>query len=189
MDEKILRSDIGHQNIIFFLGLIFFFFAAFLGWQKLQYGFNFIDEGYHMTEAWRLTAGDDFFEDKFTGALRSSTLINYLIFKACPDITLLGFRQLQYALTLLSLFTLGIALFRAAGQYWYIPITFSLFAFTGLDPIGMISNLYYQTYPHLFITFHLAFFIMAFYQKTTPGRIPEFPGYCNEAGGVTPSLA
>ena len=85
---------INRQSVIFGIAIAVFCVAAFIGWQKLQYGFNFIDEGYHMTEAWRLTAGDDFFKDKFTGALRSSTLINAVVFKACPDITLLGFREL-----------------------------------------------------------------------------------------------
>lgn len=150
----------------FTLSLIIFLLAAFWGWVKLRYGFNFIDEGYHMTEAWRLTAGDDFFTDKFTGALRSSTLINYLIFKIYPGITLLGFRELQFGLTIFSLLILSFALYTVNKQFWFQPLIFSVFAFTGLDPVGMISNLYYQTYPHLFITLHLGLFIIGINQKS-----------------------
>ena len=157
---------INRQTVIFGIAIAVFCVAAFIGWQKLQYGFNFIDEGYHMTEAWRLTAGDDFFKDKFTGALRSSTLINAVIFRACPDITLLGFRELQFVLTIFSLLLLSYALFYVNRDYWYQPLIFSVFAFTGLDPLGMIKNLYYQTYPNLFITLHLAVFILGLYQKS-----------------------
>ena len=162
----IKMRGINRQSVIFGIAIAVFCVAAFIGWQKLQYGFNFIDEGYHMTEAWRLTAGDDFFKDKFTGALRSSTFINALVFKACPDITLLGFRELQFVLTIFSLLLLSYALFYVNRDYWYQPLIFSVFAFTGLDPVGMISNLYYQTYPNLFITLHLAVFILGIYQKS-----------------------
>jgi len=160
-----LNKIFSHQMAYFTCGLVVFIFAATLGWEKLHYGFNFIDEGYHMTESWRLTAGDHFLKDKVTGALRHYTLINSLIFRVCPDITLLGFRKLQYFLTIFSLILLSVALYRFDKKYWYQPLIFSLFAFTGLDPIGMISNMYYQTYPHLFITFHIAFFLIALYSK------------------------
>jgi tetratricopeptide (TPR) repeat protein len=153
------------QPALFCVSALIFCVAAFLGWIKLRYGFNFIDEGYHMTEAWRLTAGDDFFRDKFTGALRSSTLINYLIFKVHPGITLLGFRELQYGLTIISLLIFSFALYTVNRQFWFQPLIFSVFAFTGIDPVGMISNLYYQTYPHLFITLHLGLFIAGLNQK------------------------
>jgi len=156
-----------NQFIIFIISLSIFIASAYFGWQKLHYGFNFIDEGYHMTESWRLAAGDHFLKDKITGALVHYTLLNSLIFRAFPDITLLGFRKLQYFLTIFSLLLLSIALFRFDKQYWYQPLVFSLFAFTGLDPIGMISNLYYQTYPHLFVTLYLSFFLLGLYVKKT----------------------
>ena len=161
-----IMRGINRQSVAFGIAIAVFCVAAFIGWQKLQYGFNFIDEGYHMTEAWRLTAGDDFFKDKFTGALMSSTLINAVIFRAYPDITLLGFRELQFVVTIFSLLLLSYALFYVNRDYWYQPLIFSFFAFTGLDPLGMIKNLYYQTYPHLFITLHLAVFILGLYQKS-----------------------
>ncbi len=163
--DTIMRG-INRQSVIFGIAIAVFCIAAFIGWQKLPYGFNFIDEGYHMTEAWRLTAGDNFFSDKFTGALRASTLINAVIFKAYPDITLLGFRELQFVLTIFSLLLLSYALFFVNRDYWYQPLIFSVFAFTGLDPLGNIKNLYYQTYPHLFITLHLAVFILGLYHKS-----------------------
>ena len=141
--------------------------AAAFGWEKLHYGFSFLDEGYHMTESWRLAAGDHFLKDKFTGAHMLYTLINCLIFKICPDITLLGFRKLQYFLTIFSLLLLSLALFKVDKQYWYQPFIFSLFAFTGLDSNGLGSNLNYYTYPHLFLTVYLSFFILGLYQKDT----------------------
>ncbi len=169
MDNIEMSTD-KQQRLVFGLSLIIFCIAAVTGWVKLRYGFNFIDEGYHMTEAWRLTAGDDFFKDKFTGALRASTLLNYLVFKVYPAITLLGFRELQHVLTLASLLLLSYALFLVNRQYWYQPLIFSVFAFVGLDPVGMISNIYYQTYPHLFITVHLAFFIMGLHQESQTAK-------------------
>ena len=150
------------QFIFFSLCLIIFCVAAVFGWNKLHYGFNFIDEGYHATESWRLAAGDDFLKDKITGALMHYTLISSIIFKIYPDISLLQLRQLQFILTIFSLLLFSTALFRQNRQYAWLPFTFSLFAFTGLDPIGMISNLYYQTYPHLFLVLYLSFLLFGF---------------------------
>jgi len=162
MKNKIASS----QTLPFALSFCIFITVAVFGWIKLRYGFNFIDEGYHMTEAWRLIAGDDFFRDKFTGALTSSTLINFLVFKIYPGITLLGFRKLQFCLTVFSLLVLSFALYTVNKQFWFQPLIFSVFAFTGLDPVGMISNLYYQTYPNLFITLYLGLFIIGLNQKS-----------------------
>ena len=150
-----------YQMPIFIIGLLLFAVIAYFGWIKLQYGFNFIDEGYHATESWRLAAGDHFLDDKITGGLALYTLISSIIFKIYPDITLLQFRQLQFLLTLSALFIFSIALFRQSRQYAWLPFAFFLFAFTGLDPNGMISNLYYQTYPHLFLVLHLSFMLFA----------------------------
>ncbi len=157
MNVKALTTK--DEMVLFGAGVIIFLTASVLGWIKLRYGFNFIDEGYHMTESWRLTAGDHFLRDKFTGALRHYTLINALIFNAVPDITLLGFRKLQFILTIIMLASLGLAVARLYREYWHLPLIFSVFAFTGLDPIGIIPNLCYQTYPHLFMGFFLACFL------------------------------
>jgi tetratricopeptide (TPR) repeat protein len=119
-----------------------------------------------MTEAWRLTVGDNFFSDQFTGALRMATLINALVFKLYPGITLLGFRELQFTLTIISLLLLSFALYKISKDFWFQPLIFSIFAFTGLDPAGMISNLNYYTYPHLFLTLYLAFFILGLHQQS-----------------------
>jgi hypothetical protein len=169
--QRVIKNKINDeiqpsQLLPFAISLGIFMIAAVFGWLKLQYGFNFIDEGYHMTEAWRLTVGDDFFSDKFTGALRAATLINALVFKLYPDITLLGFRELQFTLTIISLLTLSFALYKISKDFWFQPLIFSIFAFTGLDPIGMISNLYYQTYPHLFLALYLSFFILGLHQQS-----------------------
>jgi hypothetical protein len=162
MKDKIHSS----QLLPFVISFGIFMIAAVFGWFKLRYGFNFADEGWHMTEAWRLTVGDDFFSDKFTGAPRAAILINALVFKLYPGITLLGFRELQFILTIISLLFLSFALYKINKDFWYQPIIFSVFAFTGLDPMGAISNLNYYTYPHLFITLHLAFFIMGIKQQS-----------------------
>lgn len=141
-----------HQFYLFVAGLILFGIIASFGWIKLQYGFNFIDEGYHMTKSWRLTIGDHFFDDQYMAILRPFTLINSIIFRINPDITLLGFRQLQFALALTALFFFSSAIYIVNKEYWHFPFIFSVFAFTGLDPVGMISNLNYFTWPHFFIT-------------------------------------
>jgi hypothetical protein len=160
-----IKNDRCHQPIIFALGMIFFLIAAALGWEKLQYGFNFLDEGYHMTESWRLAAGDYLLKDRLVSALRLYVVINRFIFEIFPDITLLGFRKLQYFLTMCSLLIFSFALFKVDRQYWYQPFVFSLFAFTGLDPIGMFANLNYYTYPHSFLVLYLSFLLLGLYQQ------------------------
>ena len=160
MDSKLESQSSRTQMPIFIIGMTLFIAIACFGWVKLKYGFNFIDEGYHATESWRLANGDHFLKDKITGALMHYTLINRLIFEVCPDITLLGFRKIQFVLTVFALLLFGLALFKISGRYAELPFIFSVFAFTGLDPIGMISNLYYQTYPHLFLTLYLSFLLL-----------------------------
>ena len=155
------------QPLIFSFGMILFIVTAILGWIKLQYGFSFTDEGYYMTESWRLAAGDHFLKDKITGVLRLYTLVNSLIFKIYPDITLLEIRRLQFFLTIFSIILFSVSIFKITGEYWYLPLIFSLNAFTGLNTLCSPSNLSYQTYPHLFITFHLSFFILGIIQGNT----------------------
>ena len=127
---KEIKKALSHQPVVVALSLLFFLIAAGFGWEKLHYGLSFVDEGHHMTESWRLAAGDHFLRDKYTGALMLYTLLNSVIFKICPDITLLGFRKLQYFLTICSLLAFSFALFKVDKQYWYQPFVFSLFAFT-----------------------------------------------------------
>lgn len=158
------------QLIPFTLGLTIFFIAAISGWIKLKYGFNFLDEGFQMTESWRLAAGDHFLKDRCISVLRLFTIFNSQIFKIYPDITLLDFRKLQYVLTLGSLFLFSLVLYKTDKQYWFQPLIFSLFAFTGLDPLGANSNLNYYTYPHLFLTLHISFFILGLIQNNVSTR-------------------
>jgi len=197
MPETIKKP--AHQFYFFIAGILLFSIIAAFGWIKLQYGFAFVDEGYHMVEGWRLSAGDHFINDTPHGALRNYRLFTKKIFDLWPDITLLGFRKLQFFLTLFSLFIFGSALYRFNDldhdsghcrgglnalpvwarinpaptepgfskngqnndqrrfnkQYWYLPFIFSIFAFTGLDPLGATSNLNYYTYPHLFLVLHI----------------------------------
>ncbi len=166
MQDSLKIELTANQNKAFAISLSIFLIAALFGWIRLRYGFNFIDEGYQMTESWRLAVGDDFLKDKFTGALKMFTLINALIFKTFPNITLLDFRELEYTLTILSLFLLTFALYTVDKKYWFQPFIFSVFAFTGLDPIGNFKNLCYQTYPHLFIILHLALLIIGLHQRS-----------------------
>jgi len=147
--------------IIYVISFSIFIIATVLGWLRLQYGFNFLDEGWQMTEAWRITVGDDFLKDKFTGTLRNSTLINALVFKFYPEISLLEFRMLYFILTILSLLLFSISLYKAThNEIPFYLMIFSIFAFTGLDVTGIASYLNYYTYPHLFLTIHLSFLIL-----------------------------
>ncbi|MFQ5509881.1 MAG: hypothetical protein ACE5FN_11190 [Leptospirillia bacterium] len=146
---------------LFGLGMLVFGALAFLGWQKLSYGFSFIDEGMYMTDAWRLTVGDRMFPDNATNVVRLYVLFNMAVFKLWPDVTLLGFRQLQFGITLITLAALGAAMYRWTRTYWYLPLGLCLFAFTGLDPVGKGTNLSYHNYTHLFIAWHLIFLVLA----------------------------
>ncbi len=167
-DENIIFSGErkSKQLWLFGFGLLVFAASAFMGWQKLHYGFNFIDEGYHMTESWRLAAGDHPYQGKITGALRDFRLINAVLFRFFPEMTLLAFRKLQFFLTLLCLLFLSFSLYGPHKKYWFFyPLILTLFAFTGLDPIGMISNLSYYTYPHFFLVGHISLFLLGLHQK------------------------
>ncbi|MFQ5508303.1 MAG: hypothetical protein ACE5FN_03090 [Leptospirillia bacterium] len=149
------------QAPLFALGILVFAAMAVLGWLKLPLGFNFTDDGLHMTDAWRLAMGDTLFPDSFPSVMRLCVLFNAAVFKLNPDITLLGFRQLQYGLTLLSTAALGWAVFRWSRSYWHLPWVLSLFAFTGLDVVGKGTNLSYHNYVHLFVTWHVTFLLLA----------------------------
>ncbi|MFZ5569875.1 MAG: hypothetical protein ACOZF0_05700 [Thermodesulfobacteriota bacterium] len=123
-----------------------------------------------MTESWRLAAGDHPFKDKMTGALRAFTLINAVIFRLDPDITLLDFRKIQFFLTVASLFILGLALYNTFRVFWFFPLVFSVFLFTGLEPAGTISNLSYYTYPHFFLILHVSFFLLGLAARRLAGK-------------------
>lgn len=148
-----------------------FLAAAVFGWLKLPYGLNFLDEGMYMTDGWRLAAGDSLFPDSSTNVVRLYAVFNAFIFKLFPDITLLSFRRLQYVATLAGLAAVGLAAFRHYREAWPFLLAGSLFAMTGLDPNGMASNMSYYTYPHLFLTLHVASLLVALQMPGGRGRI------------------
>lgn len=118
-----------------------------------------------MTDAWRMTVGDRLFPDNSTNVTFLYTVFNEYIFKINPDITLYGFRKLQYCCAIFAMLLLAISVYRWTREFWYLPYTLSLFAFTGLDVNGMASNFSYYVYPHLFITLHIALLLFALKQR------------------------
>ena len=158
-----ISKIIPQKNIVFAVGIVLFLIAAHFGYIKLSYGFNFIDEGYHMEESWRITAGDKISDYQGGGILRLYTIFNSLIFRIDPEITLIGFRTCQFFMTIFAIIIFSISLYISNQDYWYLPFIFIIFAITGLDPTGMISNLSYYTYPHLFLILHLSFLILGIY--------------------------
>lgn len=155
-----ITDSLNDERILLAFGTLVFVCLALLGWNKLQFGFNFMDEGMYMTDGWRLATGDRLFPDSSINVTWMYSFFNKLVFQINPDITLLGFRKLQFCLTLLSLLAISFAIWRRRRQYWFLPLVLSLFAFTGLDANGMCSNLSYYTYPHLFLTLHIACIIL-----------------------------
>jgi hypothetical protein len=169
-----LDNNPAEQRFLFAFGLLLFLSASFFGWEKLHFGFNFIDEGFHMTDGWRLAAGDHFLDD---GLIRNNllyTFFNGLIFRLFPDITLLEFRKLAYIAAILALLLISMALYAAEKQIWFQPYIFSFFAFSGFDPVGMFTNLNYYAYPHLFLTLYASFFIFGIYQNSPVTRRLQF---------------
>ncbi|MFQ5509040.1 MAG: hypothetical protein ACE5FN_06855 [Leptospirillia bacterium] len=158
------------SGALFAFGLILFFVMAALGWQKLPYGFSFHDEGMYMADAWRLTAGDALFPDARASAVRLYVVFNALVFKLFPDITLLGFRQLQFFVSIGMIALLGFAVYAVTRVAWPIVWVASLFAFTGLDTLGIISNMSYYVYVHAFVTAHIAFLLFALKRPPGAGR-------------------
>jgi hypothetical protein len=149
------------ENLLSVGCFIIFLVMAIFGWVKLKYGFNMIDEGMYMADGWRLAAGDRLFPDNSMNAATLYVVFNALVFKLHPDITLLEFRQFQYVLSLLVITIFGAAIYRWSRKLWPIPLTMSVFAFTGLDAVGNCSNMSYYTYPHLFMVLHIALLIFA----------------------------
>jgi len=169
-----LQRLYNNQITVFIISLIVFLIAATFGWVRLHYGFNFFDEGFYMTEAWRLTVGDELFQEKLRGALDMSSVINSIFFRISPNITLLKFREIQFFLTICALLIFSLALYKVNKGYWFYPLIFSLFAYTGVDTTGLIPNLSKNTYPHLFIIFHLAFLLLALRQESVALRRTYF---------------
>lgn len=153
------QQHAGFEKPLFAGGLFVFSAAAVLGWIKLRHGFSFHDEGMYMVDAWRMTAGDRLFPDNATSVLRLYACLNAAIFWLMPDITILGFRQVAYVAGLGSLLAVGVACWRWTGRYWYLPWVLALFAFTGLDPKGMVVSLSYHTWPHLLVALYVAAFL------------------------------
>ncbi len=102
---------------------------AVLGWYKLRFGFSFIDEGMYMTDSWRLAMGDRLFPDTFVSVVRLYVLFNETVFKWWLEASLIGFRQIQFCLSLLTTLGMGWALFRWTRCYWYLPWVLAAFAF------------------------------------------------------------
>ena len=156
-----IGGDNAYKQLFFWLGIVIFIAMAVLGWLKLPYGFNFIDEGMYMVDGWRLTAGDKLFPDSSISVVMLYSIFNALIFKLNPDITLYGFRQTEYFLCMAALLLFSYSIYKWNRQVWYMPFVLSVFAFTGLDPVGMTVNLNYYTYPHLFMILYTSFMILA----------------------------
>lgn len=154
-------SSIQSPAALFGAGLAVYAVMAALGWYKLRFGFNFIDEGMYMADSWRLAMGDRLFPDSAPSVARMYVLFNALIFKLWPEITLLGFRQLQFALSLLTALGLSLAVYRWTRAYWYLPWMLSVLAFTGLDPVGKESNLSYYAYASLSVTWFVILLLFA----------------------------
>ncbi|NQV21984.1 MAG: hypothetical protein HQ511_11265, partial [Rhodospirillales bacterium] len=84
--------------------------------------------------------------------------------------TLLAFRGIQYWCAIFSIVALGGAVHSWTKTYWYLPFALAVFAFTGLEPIGMSSNLNYYTYPHMFLSLHIASLLFALHYGNGPAR-------------------
>jgi len=148
-------------RVVFAAGALLFLVVAVLGWRHLKDGFGFHDEGMYMTDAWRLTAGDHLFPDAFPSVLRLSVVLNAAVFRVAPDITLLGFRHLQYLMALLAMAAMGLAALRWTRSPGWLPVALVVFAFTGLQVRGTAPNLSYHTYPHLFFSLYFAALLVA----------------------------
>jgi hypothetical protein len=165
-----VRKHLNKQFIAFMFGLMLFLVSAYFGWEKLYYGFSFLDEGFHMTDSWRLSVGDHFIKDELVRNNLLYPLINSYIFKFAPEITLLEFRKLAFIAAIFALSIFSVSLYVVDRTYWYQPMIFSFFAFSGFEPIGLFTNLNYYSYPHLFLTLHVSFFIVGVYQANQLAR-------------------
>jgi hypothetical protein len=165
-----IRPFLLSERGLFSVSLLLFVSLAVWGWIKLPYGMNFIDEGMHMTDGWRLSVGDRLFPDSSTSAVNLYVLFNASIFYIAPDITLLEFRRIQYWLSLLAILVLIYAVYKWTGVRWYTFVAASVFAYTGLDTVGMNSNMSYYTYPHMFLTLHIGCLLLALKARRSAAR-------------------
>lgn len=136
-----------------------------LGWYKQQFGLNFIDEGMYLVDGWRMAAGDSLFPDNSISARALYTVFNALIFKASPEITLLGFRHLALVASVLSTGVLCAAFYKWTGDYWYLP-----FVAAGFGGFLAPQYLSYDSYPSHFLMLHVAALLFAFSSGPRPAR-------------------
>jgi hypothetical protein len=157
------RAVVPALALVLALALALVCAALALGWAKLPLGFNFIDEGMYLVDGWRMVAGDRLFPENRSVVLRLYALLNAAIFALDPDITLLEFRRLQFFAAVFGTGLVGLAVGRAlaprvgaAPAAACMALALALFLFTGLDPVGMVANLSYYTWPALFLMLYVA---------------------------------
>ncbi len=168
-----LSDDSAGTTLLRALSIVLFATAAIGGWFKLRHGLNFIDEGTYMLEGWRLAQGGALFNGDLGDILRLYRVFNAGIFWLAPDITLLGFRQLQFAFALGGLLLMVWLLARHVS--WWLLLTVSAgFAFVGLDYTGSAPNLSYYTYSHFFLILHIALFVIALRWRVSATRLVLF---------------
>ncbi len=136
-----------------------------LGWYKQQFGLNFIDEGMYLVDGWRMAAGDSLFPDNSISVRALYTVFNALVFMASPDITLLGFRHLAFAVSVLSTGVLCAAFYKWTGEFWYLP-----FVAAGFGGFLAPQYLSYDSYPSHFLMLHVAALLFAFSSGPQPAR-------------------
>ena len=101
------RAGLGGDHLVSIGATALFLTLGVLGWAKLKYGFNFIDEGMYMTDGWRLASGDRLFPDASVSAILPYALFNAAIFKVFPDTTLLTFRGIRFWCAMFSMIALN----------------------------------------------------------------------------------
>lgn len=160
------RTYVPNGNIytvgaLFLAGIVLCIVLCFLGWEKLHHGLCIAgDEGMHYCESWTMARQSNPFTAESSNLLRMYSIFNAALIRLFPDISALDFRKIQFFAAITTLTVTGLTFYLLFSQYWYIPLVFSLFLFTGLDPTGNFTNLNYYTYSHFFFSIHLSMFLL-----------------------------
>ena len=123
-----------------------------LGFLNLKYGLSFIDEGMYLTDAWRLTKGDDLFPDADRTIATLYHVFSQLPFQIQDNLGVLGFRRVQF----FAATAVGILFF----YFFYnrfilirhnVAIILAPFFFLGFDSVGLSSSFSYYSVTVFFL--------------------------------------
>ena len=135
------------KNALAFLFATVMFCA---GFNNLQYGLSFIDEGMYLTDAWRVSQGDKLVEETAKFAPTLYQFFSSIIFLLEPDLSILSVRRIEHSTFALTLLLFIAAWSKQSGiRFSEVLLLTSPILFCGFDGTGRASSFSYYSVPLL----------------------------------------